>query len=164
MGTHTTGEICGTQIQNDDFDWTVNSGSTPSRHTGPEAAQQGQFYIFIEASSPRVAGDHAALMLPFTVESSTASAVCITFYYHMRGFHTGTLQVVHVHSDGHKRILWQMSGPQGDDWQMGTTTLNMSQGDSVGFRAIRAGAFSGDIAVDGVAFHASMCPSNMPYS
>jgi len=159
--THTTGEICGTQSTNDDFDWTVQSGGTPSRHTGPESAQQGEYYIFIEASSPREYGDKAMLILPFQVESST-HVMCITFYYHMRGFHTGTLQVVHIHADGHPNILWQMSGPQGDDWQMGTTTLNMSQGDKVAFRAIRAGAFSGDIAVDAVAFHASMCLSNMP--
>lgn len=36
----------------DDFDWTRRSGSTPSSNTGPSAASQGSFYIYVEASAP----------------------------------------------------------------------------------------------------------------
>lgn len=49
--------ICGMyQDEEDDFDWTIQSGRTPSRHTGPNAARHGTFYAFIEASKPRVKG------------------------------------------------------------------------------------------------------------
>ena len=39
-----------TQASNDQFDWTMGQGSTPSSPTGPDAAQSGQHYVFIEAT------------------------------------------------------------------------------------------------------------------
>ena len=48
-----------TQAQNDDFDWTLNSGPTDSSKTGPSKAESGDFYIYIEASKPRQLGDQA---------------------------------------------------------------------------------------------------------
>lgn len=43
----------------DNFDWTVQSGTTPSSETGPDHASHGDHYIYIEASSPRRPGDRA---------------------------------------------------------------------------------------------------------
>ena len=37
---------------NNDFDWTVRTGGTPSANTGPSAAQEGNYYIYTEASNP----------------------------------------------------------------------------------------------------------------
>ena len=48
-----------TQSVDDDFDWMLGSGGTPSRHTGPESARTGSHYVYIEASSPRTEGDVA---------------------------------------------------------------------------------------------------------
>jgi len=42
-----------------DFTWRVSNKATPSRHTGPDSAYSGQYYTFIEASSPRRYGDRA---------------------------------------------------------------------------------------------------------
>ena len=47
------------QDDTDEFDWSVGSGPTPSAITGPDAAQEGAYFIYIEASSPRVMGDEA---------------------------------------------------------------------------------------------------------
>ena len=47
------------QDRNDDFDWTIWSGSTPSDETGPERAYNGKYYIYIEASNPRRRDDKA---------------------------------------------------------------------------------------------------------
>ena len=53
-------ELCGrSQYAYDDFDWTVNSGNTPSKDTGPQAAKDGKNYLYIEASKPRTRGDAA---------------------------------------------------------------------------------------------------------
>ena len=52
--------LCGmTQLTNDQFDWTLWTGPTISEETGPERAYEGSFYIYIEASKPRVSGDTA---------------------------------------------------------------------------------------------------------
>ena len=47
-------------MDTDNFDWTRWEGSTPSELTGPEAANSGQYYIYIEASNPRKNGDVAS--------------------------------------------------------------------------------------------------------
>ena len=44
---------------NDQFDWTLQTGATPSFETGPVGAHTGTHYIFIEASRPRKRGDSA---------------------------------------------------------------------------------------------------------
>ena len=48
-----------TQSTDDTFDWTIQTGRTPSLHTGPGVAVSGQYYVYIEASSPRQPGDKA---------------------------------------------------------------------------------------------------------
>lgn len=52
--------LCGMeQSDNDNFDWTMGNGPTPSEETGPPSAYDGSYYIFIEASAPRQTGDTA---------------------------------------------------------------------------------------------------------
>ena len=41
------------------FNWTVQSGPTPSFRTGPFYAFHGENYMYVEASEPRRAGDFA---------------------------------------------------------------------------------------------------------
>jgi len=41
----------------DTFDWTLWHGNTPSVETGPEAAFNGEYYIYIEASYRRKGQD-----------------------------------------------------------------------------------------------------------
>ena len=43
----------------DEFDWTIGEGSTPSGETGPDFANTPPYYIYIEASNPRERGDRA---------------------------------------------------------------------------------------------------------
>ncbi|NPA72032.1 MAG: hypothetical protein GXO35_04310 [Gammaproteobacteria bacterium] len=43
----------------DQFDWTRQTGRTPSGATGPEWAFSGKYYAYIEASDPRQPGDEA---------------------------------------------------------------------------------------------------------
>ena len=58
------------QMYDDDFDWTRNSGQTSSSSTGPTNGHTpgdidgGGSYLYIEASSPRKQGDEARLISP----------------------------------------------------------------------------------------------------
>ena len=47
-----------------DFDWTLNSGGTPSGSTGPGSAYEGYNYIYTEASNPNFPGKRAAIISP----------------------------------------------------------------------------------------------------
>ncbi|CAF4517080.1 unnamed protein product, partial [Rotaria magnacalcarata] len=48
------------------FNWTRHTGSTDSSGTGPTTgAGDSPFYIYIEASYPRVEGDRAGLISPY---------------------------------------------------------------------------------------------------
>ena len=48
-----------TQLSNDKFDWTRHEGSTDTAGTGPDSAQQGQYYMYTEASGYRSLGDQS---------------------------------------------------------------------------------------------------------
>ena len=49
------------------FDWTLWSGKTPSLDTGPSSAFNGAYYIYMEASSPRVQGETTELVFTNTL-------------------------------------------------------------------------------------------------
>jgi hypothetical protein len=52
--------------RNMDFEWTLWTGKTPSADTGPAKAFNGPYYIYAEASAPRVNGDMAELVFIIT--------------------------------------------------------------------------------------------------
>ena len=53
------GSMCGMiQSTQDELDWTLARSPTPSGDTGPDAAYDGSYYIFVEASY-RADGDKA---------------------------------------------------------------------------------------------------------
>ena len=64
--------------------------------------------MYIETSSPRVAGDNAKL--EFSVPG-TGELSCLEFYYHMYGSTIGTLNVFSGNV-----VVFSLSGSQGDYW------------------------------------------------
>ena len=58
------GPWCGmVQSVKDKFNWSVTNRGTPSQPTGPERAQNGNYYIYIETSNPRKPNETAMLVL-----------------------------------------------------------------------------------------------------
>lgn len=97
-----------------DFFWERNSGGTSSWATGPTTdhttgTAQG-FYMFIETSSPRLAGDVA--VLESTWLDNAAESCTLRFWYHMYGQHIGLLSVYSKDELGVKRDLWSLQGEQ----------------------------------------------------
>ena len=64
--------------------------------------------MYIEASSPRVAGDNAKLELSV---SGNGELSCLEFYYHMYGDSMGTLNVYSGNV-----VVFSTSGDHGDLW------------------------------------------------
>ena len=68
--------------------WQLGSGRTPSYYTGPNSADHGSFYYYIEASGGSN-NDVAYLKSPTT----TLPMSELTFYFHMYGWKIGELEV-----------------------------------------------------------------------
>jgi len=69
-----------TNSNDDQFDWTRKTSSTPSSGTGPSGAADGSYYLFIETSSPRVTGDKAILKAALPLDGGGK----LKFKYHVR--------------------------------------------------------------------------------
>ena len=141
-----------TQVVTDDMDWSVRAGSTPSNNTGPNAAMDGNYYIYTEASSPNYPSKSAQLTSP-CFDLSVLSNPEIHFDWHMYGLYMGTLEL-HASTDGGitwPDILWQKSGNQGNAWYTANIDLSAyTNQQSVKFRfaGTTGSSFSSDMAID----------------
>ena len=70
-------------------------------------------YLYVEASSPAQEGDEARLI---SGQFPATAGRCLSFWYHMYGSSTGTLNVYILDKGGKKSLIWSKSGEQGDKW------------------------------------------------
>lgn len=141
----------------DDFDWLQGKGNTLSGQTGPSTDHTTNSangtYMFIEASLPRRPNEKAR----FISQQFTAVSVagrCLQFWYHMFGADIGTLNVLQKTAPGNKseKILWTLSGQQGNAWLNGRVSLSRKPSTSfwIVFEGIRDSGYRGDIAIDDI--------------
>ncbi|XP_053397191.1 sushi, von Willebrand factor type A, EGF and pentraxin domain-containing protein 1-like [Mercenaria mercenaria] len=140
-----------TQVDNDDFDWTLNEGQTQTSNTGPSSdhtSGNGR-YIYIE-SSIRRRGDVAWLLSPF----QHAGKYCFSFWYYMYGEHVDRLRVgLWWYINGTGQALFRTTGNQGNNWIPGNIIVKST----TDFQVVLEGRiknatyrYEGDIAVDDV--------------
>ncbi|XP_015774187.1 PREDICTED: uncharacterized protein LOC107352362 [Acropora digitifera] len=138
------------QSYTDDFDWTRLSGPTGSYMTGPSTGHGGYgFYIYIEASSPRLYGDRARLRFS-PPSSATGKLSCLKFYYHMYGATINQLNVFNGST-----IAFTKFGQQGNRWLFAEVTVFVRN--TITFEGIRGSSFTGDIAIDDVSLVDGVC-------
>ena len=142
-----------TNAGGDVFDWTRGSGGTPSIGTGPSGDHTtgSGWYMYIETSSPRVAGDTAILEIP-CFDLGGVSGADLSFWYHMNGSSIGTLNVDVSTDCLDWTNVWTLSGSQGDVWTQATVVLTPFVGTTIKVRfvGIRGSSWAGDIAIDDV--------------
>ncbi|XP_039254989.2 uncharacterized protein LOC120331887 [Styela clava] len=68
-----------TDDKNSKIPWTWRTGSTPSPGTGPKNANDGNYYLYMEASFPSRRGQKAILVSP----PGLSGCLCFRFAYHM---------------------------------------------------------------------------------
>jgi len=141
-------------VTGDTHDWTRDSGGTPSSSTGPSTGANGStWYVFLETSSggANTAGDTAYLEGPDIGGDNRT----LTFYYHMYGSNMGTLNV-DVYSGGSwDNGVWSISGQQHTSSSAAYTQATVNLGAYSGtirvrFRAVAAGSYRGDMAIDDI--------------
>ncbi|XP_028396414.1 MAM and LDL-receptor class A domain-containing protein 2-like [Dendronephthya gigantea] len=139
-------------LPNDQFDWTIKKGSTPSGGTGPSRDVSGRGnYVFIETSSPRRQGDKAYLASP-----SVSGAQCLKFSYHMYGASIGSL-IVYQSMNGRMTEVSKMSGDQGNQWKKAEVELPSANNYKVIFSGVRGSNYQGDIALDEISITSGKC-------
>ena len=137
------------QANNDDFNWSIGSNTTPSDNTGPNSAFNGTFYLFTEASSPNSPNKKARLVSS-SFDFSNLPDPEISFRYHMRGANMGTLQL-EVSTDGTTwTSVFSKSGDQGNNWVIETVDLSSYQVANVKLRftGTTGNDFTSDMAID----------------
>lgn len=150
-----------TQDVTDIFDWTLSNGGTPSTFTGPRFdhtyGTQAGYYMYIETSAPRKFGDSARLDSPMYKPTTGA---CLTFWYHMRGFGIGTLNVYRNERGQLGSKIFTLSGDEGNEWHVWQSNIQSALPYQITFEGIRGTTYAGDIAIDDVSVvDGKRCPS-----
>ncbi|MEN8661205.1 MAG: endonuclease/exonuclease/phosphatase family protein [Lentimonas sp.] len=93
-------------VADNDYDWTVHSGGTPTAITngtaGPSGASEGTYYLYAEGHDATVSNSIASVEASF--DFSALSAPAIQFDYHMRGYYIDYLAI-----DVHDGTSWTTS-------------------------------------------------------
>ncbi|GAA4275133.1 hypothetical protein GCM10022258_44290 [Aquimarina gracilis] len=144
-----------TQSTADDINWTVDASGTPSNGTGPSSANQGTYYIYVEASGNGTGypNKQAILTSPCFDLSSLAQA-SFKFNYHMYGAaDMGSIAVEASTDEGATwTSIWSQTGNKGNSWQSADIDLAAYVGGGVQlrFNRITGATWQADIAIDNV--------------
>ncbi|GAL00379.1 thermolysin [Nonlabens ulvanivorans] len=148
-----------------EYDWNVTTtGVTPSGGTGPDAANSGTGYMYIETLGND--GDTATLFSPIiNVDGLTEPSV--QFYYHLFGPNMGDLSVDVYDGTTWQTGLFTSSGQVqtagNDPFEQAIINLAGYTGDiQVRFVSTRVGFTSGDMAIDD--FSVEEAPACAPVS
>ncbi|MBE0644552.1 MAG: T9SS type A sorting domain-containing protein [Bacteroidetes bacterium] len=133
--------------------WKRDNLTTSSSSTGPNAAYNGSYYIYLETSGGST-GDTDYATATFNFSSLTVPQM--TFYYHMYGAAMGTLAVEASLDNGVTWMeLWSMTGQQHSAmttaWTQASISLCSFAGQSnvkIRFVGVRGTSFTSDMAVD----------------
>lgn len=141
-------------ISGDDGNWTRHNGGTASTNTGPSGAFNGDYYVYLEASTSGVSYPSNTAILQKQLYNSSLNR--ISFNYHMYGQNMGSLalQVSNSSNSGYTQI-WSRSGNQGNSWQSATVTIPsgyLSGGYYLRFVGTTGSNWLSDIALDNICF------------
>jgi hypothetical protein len=139
-----------TQDPNNDFDWEVYNGGTPTGGTGPNSAFEGYNYIYTEASSANNPAKVAAIISP-CLNLSAYNNPILHFWMHKEGAGQGSFAVDVSIDNGVNWSLdyWYISGDLGSQWQEYSISLSNFNSSEVKLRLrVITGNWQSDIAVD----------------
>ena len=141
-------------LAQDDIDFRVNAGGTPSTNTGPNAdhtsgAANGQ-YIYLEASV--CFGKRSELLTP-CIDLTTITGPQLSFWYHMFGANMGELHVdILANGIWVNDVMTPIIGNQPNAWQLSTVNLVTYAGEiiTIRFRGITGAGAQSDLALDDI--------------
>ncbi|WP_339894007.1 immunoglobulin-like domain-containing protein, partial [uncultured Algibacter sp.] len=142
-----------TQSSSDDIDWTVDASGTPSSNTGPSSAVEGNYYVFVEASTPNYPSRRAILNSP-CFDLSGLTEATFSFNYHMYGAaDMGSIDLELSQDEGLTwTSIWNETGNKGNSWQTAVIDLSAYTGGGIQLRFNRfvGSTWQADIAIDNI--------------
>ncbi|CAF0741650.1 unnamed protein product, partial [Brachionus calyciflorus] len=161
--------------KNDDFDWLLHQGGTPTPTTGPSIdhtfGNSNGTFVYIETSIPRTSNQLAWLV---SETLSPTNSICFTFWYNAFGSTVGSLKLYYADANATRQnVIWEITGQQSvnsRDWKQGVVALSNSNDFKLIFEGRVGGvgfnSFDGDIAIDDIAFlvDSPTCVRQPPFS
>ncbi len=146
---------CWENCIDDDFDWGVGKGMTPSEGTGPSSGVYGSSrYLYTEVSGGACYNKEASVQSPDFDMSSVTDQPLLYFNYHMYGEEMGTLFVdISTDFGSTWTNLWSKSGNQGNQWLYEVIPLSNYISNPyvrLKFKAISGPEYTSDIAIDNI--------------
>ncbi len=146
------------QDGSDDLDWTILSGGTPSTGTGPASADDGSFYIYVEASGDGTGfPNKTAILNSPCFNLAAVNAPEVTFSYQMTGNAVGEV-VLEAREESSQTWteIWSQNGDQGADWQDAVVSLDAYDSSTqLRFVTTTGTSWQGDISIDGFSINGS---------
>ncbi len=144
----------------DDFDWLVYAGNTPTLNTGPSSDISGTGkYLYTESSGAACNNGTVAMLESNCLQIAAASGNChLSFYYHLFGNNSGALELAISTDFGQNwQAIWSTAGDQGATWQQTFIDLSAYNGmlAHLRFMAISGNGSRGDMALDEITFYGS---------
>ncbi|XP_037642754.1 zonadhesin-like isoform X2 [Sebastes umbrosus] len=142
------------QMITDAFDWTWQSGSTPTLMTGPSADHTGDgHYLYIEASSVTY-GDTARLI---SSECSDSGPQCLQFWYHMYGSADTMGLHVYLLQEGLADAVFWKRNDQGNMWHLAQVDITTTGAFQIIIEGRRGSNEESDVAIDDVKLYHGQC-------
>ena len=119
----------------DDLDWLVHRGSTPTVNTGPSGdyLPGDSLYLYVEAYGG--AADQRAELLSPCLDFSGLEQPELSFAYHMFGLNMGTL-LVQARTEGLWETVWTSTGNRQNLWRTATVDLSLFAGQQARLRFV----------------------------
>ncbi|XP_030581932.1 MAM and LDL-receptor class A domain-containing protein 1-like [Archocentrus centrarchus] len=155
------------QMPTDAFDWTRQSGSTPTMNTGPSSDHTtgDGHYLYIEANSASY-GDTARFI---SSVCSDPGPQCLQFWYHMYG--SADTMGLHIYLIQNRTAnqIWKKRNDQGNMWHLAQVDIEAIEEFQIIFEGRRGSNDQSDVAIDDVMLHrgqcaALSCPQNSHYA
>ncbi len=145
----------------DDFDWLVHFGATPTSNTGPTSDVSGfGNFIYTEASGTQCNNIGTAILESNCMLIDASSDNChMSFSYHMNGGDIGKISLEISPDFGASWLpIWTDSGEKGEDWLEAFIDLSLYDGTQAQFRLIADGILGsrGDMAIDDIRFYGTI--------
>ncbi|XP_052069169.1 MAM and LDL-receptor class A domain-containing protein 1-like [Mytilus californianus] len=143
--------------------WTITFGSSPSYYTGPNfdhtSGLSGGHYIYL-ASKDIQTGRKSKL---YSTTINPDGHVCLTFWYHMHGNSTGTLNV-YIKSGNTNQMQWSQYGNQGNSWQYAYFDISKAEPYVIIFEGVLKDDYMSYIALDDITLVTRSCSGSIKYS
>ena len=142
------------QSTQDDLDWIVKSGATPSSSTGATSAIEGSNYAYVEASGASGSPSKRAILTSPCYDLTGLTQPTFSFKYHQYGSSDmGSLDLEISDNNGSTwTSIWNSTGNKGDAWLTADIDVSNYKDSGVQFRfnRVTGSTWQSDICIDNI--------------